>query len=123
MLDSLGVAIAVFSSNGVLTVSNEAYRDLWAVDPDRSFAETTIVDCMRDWQAKSVATPVWGELRDFVLDFGERAAWWDKVEMSGGTRLLIYAIPLVSGAPMVQFHPDTEKLFVPPALSEPKTEA
>lgn len=108
VLDNLESSIAVFSSSGVLTVSNDAYRKLWRVDPDSSFAEVTIIDCLRDWQDRSDASPVWGELRDFVLDFGDREAWSAEVALTDGTTLNVDAVPLVSGAAMIRFlTPDT----------------
>ncbi|MFK7874974.1 MAG: PAS-domain containing protein [Paracoccaceae bacterium] len=108
VLDNLESAIAVFSSSGVLTVSNEAYRKLWAVDPDSSFAEVTIIDCLRDWQDQSKASPVWGDLRDFVLEFGERSAWSEDVKRADDALLIVDAVPLVSGATMIRFQtPET----------------
>lgn len=103
VLDQLSSAIAVFSSSGVLTVSNEAYHEMWGVDPDSSFAEISIIDCLRHWQERSENTPIWGEIRDFVLDFGDRAAWSSSVKTRDGRELIVDAIPLVSGTTMVRF--------------------
>ncbi len=103
VLDNLDSAVAVFSSTGVLTVSNAAYRTMWSVDPDSSFAEVTVIDCMRDWQDSSHPSPVWGELRDFVLEFGERATWHANVTRLSDEHLNVDAVPLVSGATMVRF--------------------
>lgn len=103
VLDNVDAAIAVFTSSGALTVSNQPYRDLWKVDPDSTFAEVTIIDCLRDWQAMSEASPIWGDLRDFVLDFGERASWMASVKLKDGSQMHVDAVPLVSGATMIRF--------------------
>ncbi|MEM6311708.1 MAG: PAS-domain containing protein, partial [Pseudomonadota bacterium] len=100
VLDSLNAAISVFSSTGILTVSNDAYRDLWGVDPASSFAEVTIIDCLRDWQSTAVPSPVWTDLRDFVLEFGDRETWTAKVGFDADIDLNVEAVPLVSGATM-----------------------
>jgi PAS domain-containing protein len=103
VLDQLESAVAVYSSTGVLTVSNEAYRKMWNMDPDSSFAEVTIIDCLRLWQEASRASPVWGELRDFVLEFGDRTGWSETVSLRNGRKLGVEAVPLVSGATMIRF--------------------
>lgn len=103
VLDNLEAAISVFSSTGVLTVSNTAYRDLWQVDPESSFADVTIIDCLRDWQAQSAPSPFWGDLRDFVLEFGDRSAWAGEISHQDGKTYVIDAVPLVSGATMIRF--------------------
>ncbi len=103
VLDQMESAVAVFSSNGVLTVSNVAYRNLWDVDPDASFADFTVIDCMRDWQAKTKASPVLGEIRDFVLEFGERSSWSAQIETENAEFLEVDAVPLPAGASMIRF--------------------
>ena len=103
VMDSLDDAISVFSSTGILTVSNEAYRNLWGVDPDSSFADVTIIDCLRDWQNRAPPSPTWTDLRDFVLEFGDRVSWDAKVALDDENDLVIEAVPLVSGSTMVRF--------------------
>ncbi len=107
VLDNLDSPISVFSSTGVLTVSNTAYRELWQVDPEASFADVTIIDCLRDWQALSAPSPFWGDLRDFVLEFTDRAAWTGKISHNNGKSYLVDAVPLVSGATMIRFVEDS----------------
>ncbi|WP_211097181.1 PAS-domain containing protein [Aliishimia ponticola] len=114
VLEHLGSAVAVFSSNGVLTVSNEAFRDLWNMDPDNSFAEVTVIDCMRNWQDHSKASPVWGELRDFVLEYTEKSSWTAEVEKTDGTVIDLAVTPLATGATLVRFDiEDTATLSEP----------
>ncbi|MEP4196254.1 MAG: PAS-domain containing protein [Aliishimia sp.] len=117
VLDHLDSSVAVFSSNGVLAMSNAAYRQLWDVDPDLSFADVTIIDCMRDWKARSKASPVWGDLRDFVVDYSERTNWSAEVETIDGKTLFLDATPLVSGTTMVRFRiSDAENEAIEPEL-------
>lgn len=103
ILDHIDDAVAVFGSNGVLTLSNAAYRQLWNVDPDASFAEVTIFDATRDWQARSVQTPVWEELRDFVAEPSDRSTWWANVTLNTGEEVICTIHPIPDGATLVCF--------------------
>ena len=103
VLDALDRAIAVFAPDGTLTFCNAAYRDLWGVDPDSSFAQFTVVDATRGWQDKCLATPTWGELRDFVSSRENRSDWSAEVRMRGGPRLDCTVRPIQNGATMVEF--------------------
>jgi len=103
VLDALDRAIAVFAPDGTLTFCNAAYRDLWGVDPDSSFAQFTVIDATRGWQDKCHATPTWGELRDFVSSRENRTDWSAEVRMRGGPRLDCTVRPIQNGATMVEF--------------------
>lgn len=103
ILDRLDEAIAVFAQDGTMTFSNEPFHDLWGVDPDRGFAQMTIVDLTRTWQDRCAPTPVWGELRDFVGPGDNRADWWAEVRLRTGEALTCHVHPINSGATMVRF--------------------
>lgn len=103
MLDNIEDAIAVFSPAGVLTFSNNAYCSLWAVDPERSFAEVTVLDATRDWQSSSRATPIWGEIRDCVTNPENRAAWQSPFLLGSGEQMNCSIYPIHAGATMVAF--------------------
>ena len=108
VLDALDRAIAVFAPDGTLTFCNAAYRSLWGVDPDRSFAQVTVVDATRTWQDQCHATPAWGELRDFVAAREDRAEWRAEVRLRRGGRLDCTVRPIQNGATMVEFAPVAE---------------
>ncbi|MDK3017832.1 PAS domain-containing protein [Pseudodonghicola flavimaris] len=103
VLDALPEAVAVFTPDGTLSFCNAAYRKLWGVDPDRSFAQYTVVDAARDWQDRSLPTPAWGQLRDFVSVGGARSPWQTEVPLRGGGRLGCQVQPIQNGATMVRF--------------------
>lgn len=104
VLDHIESAVAVFSSDGLLAMSNEAYREMWRVDPANSFANVTVVDCLRDWGMECEASPVLADIRDFVLDLGDRTAWSANLKTKTGDALIVDAMPMVSGTTMVRFH-------------------
>ncbi|MBB94694.1 MAG: diguanylate cyclase [Rhodobacteraceae bacterium] len=103
ILDHVDDAIAVFGANGVLTLSNAAYRELWNADPDSSFAEVTIFDTTRDWQSRSMPTPVWGDLREFVSGTPDRSTWWANVTLNSGEDVACTVHPIQDGATLVCF--------------------
>jgi len=103
VIDQQEEAVAVFSSLGVLTLSNAPYTQLWGIDPENSFAEMTVLDATRHWQAKCKATPVWSKLRDYVVEFGERAEWFADVEMKDGKALRCRFTPIAGGATLASF--------------------
>jgi PAS domain-containing protein len=105
VLDHMDQAIAVFNSTGILTVSNAAYRALWATDPEVSFADVTIVDCLQIWQERCEPSPVFGDLRDAVLEHSHRVTWDTEVTQEDGERLSVDVIPLISGSTMIRFMP------------------
>jgi PAS domain-containing protein len=118
MMDQLHDSIAVFSDEGGLTFSNLAYRKLWNVDPEASFVQMTILDAARAWQDNCQATPVLGEVRDFVNMRGNRTQWWAQVQLKTGQSLACGIFPVSHGATMVIFSLDTpENLLTSPESS------
>lgn len=117
ILDQLDEAIVVFAADGTLTTSNAPYRALWGVDPDMSFAQVSVVDATRVWQELCLATPIWGDLREFVETRENRAEWWAQVELKSGAMLICSIHPLPNGATLVCFRPAPAGPGVP-ALSK-----
>jgi PAS domain-containing protein len=106
VLNTLEQSIAVFSPTGVLAFSNTAYRRMWGIDPDSSFADISVTEASRQWQAGSMPTPVWGDLRDFVVQFGERADWQAEVILRDGRAVTCQVVPMAGGATLVLFQPE-----------------
>lgn len=105
VLDRLDDAVAVFAADGILTFSNQPFNRLWGVDPDRSFAQVTIIDMVRTWHGQCAISPVWGELRDFVAMRDGRSDWWAEVRLRSGRALNCGVHPIQNGATMVRFCP------------------
>ncbi len=103
VLDNIESAVAVFSPDGVLALSNQAYRDLWQVDPESSFADVTIADCLRNWTEDCKPAPALPDIRDFVLNLRDRTGWSIPLETKAGEALVMDAVPMSSNGTMVQF--------------------
>ncbi|MGR3677250.1 MAG: PAS-domain containing protein, partial [Paracoccaceae bacterium] len=104
VMDQLEQAIVVFSADGTLTYSNTGFHQLWEMDPDQSFAQTSIQDAARVWQDKGLASPVWGRLTDFVRQRGDRRCWSATVCKRGSAPIECRVAPIQHGATMVSFH-------------------
>ena len=102
VIDSLHAAVAVFSANGDLSMINSAYHDLWGTDLTDTLDVPTVTEMSRVWMARA-SSPVWGEIRDFVLHSRERDSWDDVVELGSGGVLECRIAPLAGGSTLVSF--------------------
>jgi PAS domain-containing protein len=103
LMDTFDDALAVFSSSGVLTFCNAAYRNMWKLDPENAFADVTIVDSLKAWQGHCRPDPAWGDMRDFVMRLGERARWDAKVHHLEKGAHIVQLSPIASGATVIRF--------------------
>lgn len=105
LMDTFDDALAVFSSTGVLTFCNRAYRVLWGLDPDNSFADVTINDSILAWQERCAPGTQWTKLVDFVLDFGAKSSWDMPATLSSGDALTCTVSRIAGGATIIRFSP------------------
>ncbi len=103
LMDTFGDALVVFSSTGVLTFCNLAYRELWGLDPDSSFADVTINDSVRAWTDLCAPGASWSDAADFVLDFGEKSSWEMSATLLSGDGLKCTVSRVASGATIIRF--------------------
>ncbi len=103
VLNTLEQSIAVFSASGLLAYSNTAYQQMWGVDPDSRFIDVTVNDASRHWQAGSLPSPVWGDLRDFIVQFGERSDWQAEIKLKDGRPVICRVTPMAGGTTLVVF--------------------
>ena len=103
LMDTFDDALVVFSSAGLLQFCNASYREMWKLDPENSFAEVTVIDSIKDWQKQCQPNPTWGEIRDFVMNFDERATWNASIEHFDHKTLRCHIDPIASGATLVRF--------------------
>ena len=103
ILDKLADAIIVFADDGSLAFTNYAYQLLWGESDEAGFEPVTVLDVTRQWQEHCLATPVLGEIRDFVEMRDNRAEWSAEIQMRNGTHLTCTASPIQNGATIVRF--------------------
>ena len=103
VVDAIEDAVVVFSDTGEMVMSNLAYAKMWNVDPRPTLGALTILDAIRQWQALSQPTPVWGDLRDFISQPSERCEWEADVTLQDGRVLDCEVIPMPRAATLVRF--------------------
>jgi len=64
VLDVMPVAVAVFSSDRALVMSNAPYAKLWGGDPGQRLARLEFDDLLDVWEKQTEPSPLWQELRN-----------------------------------------------------------
>ncbi len=105
VVDSLDEAIAVFAPNGMLTMSNSVYTDLWGVDPSSTLGEMGIADATRYWQDRCEPNAIWDQVRNFVDGANDRSPWRGDVRLLDGRLLPCRMTAIAGGATLVAFTP------------------
>jgi len=113
-LDSADEAVAVFSSLGVLAVSNAAYEDFWGTQSDEAVEAITVLEATRIWMTRTAPTPVWGDLRDFVSQTQDRSEWTADLQLRDGRPVRCRVVPIAGGATLVKFTIDTAEMGLRP---------
>lgn len=103
VLDKLADAIAVFGDDGTLAFTNRAYQQLWNESGEAGFEPDTVLEVTRKWQEHCAATPILGEIRDFMEMRDNRAEWSSSLRLRNGTNLTCTVSPMHNGATIVRF--------------------
>jgi PAS domain-containing protein len=103
VMESLDDALAVFSPQGVLSYTNESYRDLWQLPEENTSLDQSVRSATGMWQDRCEPSPIWGDFRDFVVGFEERSEWDASVRMRDGRMLDCRFKPLQGGATLATF--------------------
>jgi PAS domain-containing protein len=106
VIDAMEEAVAVFSSAGLLVLSNAAYSVLWGHDPAEWVgADAGISALVAHWREMTAPSAIWAEAEDFVVSLGDRAVWSGDARLCDGRLIGCRFVPLSGGATMVAFRP------------------
>lgn len=103
LFDSFDEALVVFSPSGVLTFSNDAYREMWDQNPDSAFADVTIADAISAWQEKSQPDAPWPEIADFVSGAVHHQRREIALPLQDGSTLRCRMNAIATGARLIRF--------------------
>lgn len=103
VVEEMGIAVAVFSPSGRLTLSNSAFAGLWGGPAEARLAAVDITEMSARWQDMSAPTTAWADLVHFVRDPGHPAPWHGAARLLSGQSVNLRAARLGSGATMVEF--------------------
>ncbi len=116
VLDALEHALAVFSPQGVITVTNRAYRRLWGVNPDARLRDTTADESLGLWRAACRAGGDWDGLAAALSSRAGARPWTGAFTLRDGTRLSARTRPLPGGATLVSFAIEPRRLLPAPGV-------
>lgn len=105
LLDTIPDAMAVFSPSGLLTFCNQAYKDLWGVNPDSTFVDVNVADSVAMWRQQTAPNARWSEIETSVLTYGNRNEWNMPLVLSSGTEVTCEVIPIAAAATLIRFSP------------------
>lgn len=120
VFDNLPEAIAVFGSDGTLTMTNTTYDALWGIDTERALEQINVVDASRHWQDKAQPSPIWGDAREFILSAGERSDWSETIVLNDGRQLRCRFAPLAGNATLAAFEEVSHSFTMPEIRNQPQ---
>ncbi len=103
LLDSIDDALVVFSSSGVLTFCNAAYRRMWDQNPEAAFADVTLRDAIGHWRGRAKTPDGWKVISDFVTTIGVQQPVSLDITLTVGTNLRCTLYPLAAEATLIRF--------------------
>lgn len=104
VMDAMDCALAVFSASGNMTMCNAPYRRMWRIDPDRTFSEITVQDCLRHWSEACAEPSECEAVADILHGSTDRTEQWKRIRLTSGRTLHLQTTPLAGGQWMVAFH-------------------
>ena len=110
VIDAAPMAMAVFNAGGTLVQTNAIYDRFWA--PARSEAEDggeplpTLARASALWASRCGPSGLWGEIRQFVGQEVERAAWSEEVRLLDGRRMTVHMAPIRGRHTVLHFIPE-----------------
>ncbi len=117
MIDGLEDAIVVFSTSGVLTFCNAAYRTLWRVEPETTFADVTIRDSVKVWRGETASNGTsLAAVESYVIDTADRAPVDFEMKLHDGSQLHCQMSTMAHGAAMVRFSQTDPAPNAPPVV-------
>ena len=123
VLDDLDQAVAVFSAEGQLVMSNTAYTGLWGHDPSETLGEATVATICKYWRDHAAASQLWTQIETFVTNPGDRLKWGGDMRMADGRMVDCQLSPLHGGATLISFRPRPMIALVGPVpLAEPDSQ-
>lgn len=103
VIDAMDEAVAVFSREGHLVMTNAAYGALWGHDPTITLGEVPVRALAGHWRQLSAPAGLWGEVEDYVSTIGDRIPWTAEARLLDGRLLTCRFAPLAGGATLAAF--------------------
>jgi len=104
VLNQIDAAIAVFSTNGQLVLTNSAFSRLWTLEGEETLNAVTLPEAIENWREASDSPSLWSDINALVQHRGGPATpvSGDMI-LADGERLLVDARRTTTGALMISF--------------------
>ncbi len=93
----------VFTSGGVLSFSNAAYRQMWQHRPESTIADVTITDAIAVWKSHARSGVGWDQIDRYVCTRGARPDRTLQIPLNDGRSMRCSLSSLPPGATLVRF--------------------
>lgn len=104
VLDHRQEAIAVFSAEAQLVLSNASYAEMWGHDPREMLGAMNLREAIELWEVAMSAGPIWREMQEFALERPARSGWTGTHSVPGRGTLKVRIEPLKAGSTMLTFN-------------------
>ena len=84
LLDQTPTAMAVFSSEGKMEVSNAGFDQLWQINQSGENSDLNLRDVIEILEQACAPTPLWSRILECHGDDGSQATWQDRVQTLEG---------------------------------------
>ncbi len=103
VIDSMEDAIAVFTPDGYLAISNQAFANLWQVDPGTMVSRMTLNEAIDLWRQHSIDQSVWASIAAYEPARARNAAKRYPFTLTSGQYLTLNISALPGGGVLYAF--------------------
>jgi PAS domain-containing protein len=103
VIDAMSEAVAVFSQDGNLVMTNRAYLSLWGrpeAPPPGASGKAAAID---GWRVQAAPSLLWSDLSEYIGALGDRDPWEGELRLLDGRAVTCRVSPLPHGATLVAF--------------------
>ena len=87
---------------------------------DKDLEDMCVRDVTRLCQRTCKPSPVWGKIRNFVIENAERETWSAPLQSKDGQTLALKVSPLASGASLIALTPEAPSGAAPSRFAIPR---
>ncbi len=100
IINATSIGVIAFNRTGAVTFQNDAFKDGIIAAQDCK----TTQDFSNLMQGIFIATPTWGDLREYVENTQDRTPWYADIETKDGDLVIVNFEPMHTGDTLCEFH-------------------
>jgi len=110
VIDAMDSAIAVFSQDGALVMTNRAYGAMWGRSETGMLLQDGGSGTIDGWRQKAAPTLLWSDLSDYIGSFADREPWDGEFRLLDGRLIACKISAMPQGSTLVAFSVQTARL-------------